>query len=207
MITRAVCRTLIGREPEVTRLEDALLAACRGDGGVVVLAGEAGIGKSRLASELRRRADKIGAAVLEGSCSEAELALPYLPFIEAIGNYLETVDVAPIAERLGAAGNELGHLFPQLGAIGAADRADESPQAKLRLFEAVLALLRIAAGDTGLLLIVEDLHWADASTRELLDYVTRRLRSSRILVLATYRKDELHRKHPLLPTVQGWQRS
>ena len=207
MITRAVCRTLIGREPELTRLEDSLLAACRGDGGVMILAGDAGIGKSRLASELRRRADKIGAAVLEGSCSEAELALPYLPFIEAIGNYLETVEVAPMAERLGQARRELSHLFPQLGNDAQANGADESPQAKLRLFEAVLAILRIAAADSGLLLIVEDLHWADASTRELLDYITRRLRSSRVLVLATYRKDELHRKHPMLPTVQGWQRS
>ena len=207
MITRAVCRTLIGREAELTRLEDALLGACRGEGGVVVLAGEAGMGKSRLATELAHRAKTLGAAVMQGSCSEADLALPYLPFLEAIGNYLQTADLGSLAERLGAARRDLGHHFPQLALETHADRADESSEAKLRLFEAILALLRIAAADSGLLLIVEDMHWADASTRELVDYITRRLRSSRILVLATYRKDELHRKHPLLPTVQGWQRS
>lgn len=207
MITRAVCRTLIGREAELTRLEDALLRACRGEGSVVVLAGEAGMGKSRLATELAHRAQTLGAAVMQGSCSEADLALPYLPFLEAIGNYLQTADLGSLAERLGAARRDLGHLFPQLALETTPDRADESSEAKLRLFEAILALLRIAAADAGLLLVVEDMHWADASTRELVDYITRRLRSARILVLATYRKDELHRKHPLLPTVQGWQRS
>jgi tetratricopeptide (TPR) repeat protein len=79
-------------------------------------------------------------------------------------------------------------------------------QGKLRLFEAILSLLRIPADERGLLVVIEDLHWADASTRELLDYLTRRLRSTRIMVLATYRNDELHRKHPLLPMVQGWRR-
>ena len=86
MITRAVCPILVGREDELSALEDALLAACRGEGGVVVLAGDAGMGKSRLCAELARRAEKVGAAVMEGSCSEAELALPYLPLLEALGN-------------------------------------------------------------------------------------------------------------------------
>jgi class 3 adenylate cyclase/DNA-binding CsgD family transcriptional regulator len=71
----------------------------------------------------------------------------------------------------------------------------------------MLALLRIPAEETGLLVVIEDLHWADASTRELLDYLTRRLRSARILVLGTYRRDELHRRHPLLPMIQGWRRA
>jgi predicted ATPase len=80
VITKAVCRTLIGREAELTRLEDALLGACRAEGGVVVLACEAGMGKSRLATELAHRAEKLGAAVMQGSCSAADLALPiYLP--------------------------------------------------------------------------------------------------------------------------------
>lgn len=206
MIARAVCPVLIGREDELSLLEDALLAAARGEGSVVVLAGDAGMGKSRLCAELMRRADKIGAAVMEGSCPEAELVLPYLPFLEAIGNYLETANVGVLAERLGVHAGQLASLFPQLPAepVGT---TSATPDARLRLFEAILALLRVAAEDGGLLLVLEDLHWADASTRELLDYLTRRLRNTRLLVLATYRRDEMTRRHPLLPTVQAWQRS
>jgi class 3 adenylate cyclase len=208
MITRAVCRILVGREDELSTLEDALLAACRGEGSVVVLAGDAGMGKSRLCTELADRAERIGATVLEGSCSEADIALPYLPFLEAIGNYLSTSESAKLRERLGVHAQELSKVFPQLADTTSQPANEaETPDARLRLFEAILALLGLAAEQRGLLLIVEDLHWADASTRELLDYITRRLRNRRMLVLATYRRDEMHRKHPLLPTVQGWQRS
>ena len=207
MITRAICRVLVGREDELSRLEDALLQAVRGQGSVVVLAGDAGMGKTRLCSELRHRAERIGADILEGSCSEAELALPYLPFLEAIGNHLASGPISSLKERLGLHARELARVFPQLGEEAAASALADQPDSRLRLFEAILALLAIAAEDGGLLLIVEDLHWADASTRELLDYLTRRLRNTRILVLATYRRDEMHRRHPLLPTLQRWQRS
>lgn len=205
MISRALCPILVGREQELSRLEDALLAALRGEGSVIALAGDAGVGKSRLCGEVEARARKLGATVLSGSCSEAELALPYLPFLEAIGNHLERADTDALRERLGPAARQLGNLFPKLSAEQMP--AGDATEAKLRLFEAVLALLGELARESGLLLIVEDLHWADASTRELIDYVTRRVSSSRMLVLATYRGDEMHRKHPLLPTIQGWQRA
>jgi class 3 adenylate cyclase len=165
------------------------------------------MGKSRLCTELATRADTIGATVMEGSCSEADLALPYLPFLEAIGNHLSSGESAKLRERLGVHARELGKVFPQLAEEGPTATETDTPDRRLRLFEAFLALLGLASEERGLLLIVEDLHWADASTRELLDYMTRRLRNRRILVLATYRRDEMHRKHPLLPTIQGWQRS
>src|SRR5437660_1717156 len=156
---------------------------------------------------LGRRADKLGMAVLTGACSEAELSLPYLPFLEAIGNHLATTDLEHVRGALGPVRRELAHLFPQLEPDQSLTDSGDSTQAKLRLFEGVLALLRVAADAHGLLLVVEDLHWADASTRELLDYMSRRLRGTRIMLLGTYRSDELHRKHPLLPTVQGWRRA
>ncbi|HLQ61200.1 MAG TPA: AAA family ATPase, partial [Candidatus Acidoferrales bacterium] len=192
---------------ELAELEDALFASGRGDGGIVVLAGDAGLGKTRLASELRQRARKLGFEVMSGACSEAELSLPYLPFLEAVGNHLARSDTQALAARLGPAGRDLAELFPQLATEPVHADRSEPTQGKLRLFEAILGLLRAAAGDHGLLLIVEDLHWADASTRELLDYLTRRLTGNRILVVATYRSDEMHRRHPLVPTVQGWRRS
>ncbi len=202
---RALCPVLIGREAELSALEDALLSARRGQGGVVILGGEAGMGKTRLASELVRRAERLGCVVMSGGCTEAEVALPYLPFLEAIGNHLALVDVARLVSQLGPAANELGQLFPQLGISPGA--GGDPVTSKLRLFEAMLMLLTGAAGSEGLLLVLEDLHWADPATRELLDYLTRRLRSTNVLTLATYRTEELHRKHALLPTIQGWKRS
>jgi class 3 adenylate cyclase len=204
-MSRVLCSTLVGRESELSRLEDALLAALHGDGGVVIVGGEAGTGKTRLVSELEVRARTLGCAVVSGACSEAELSLPYLPFLEAIGNHLGTEDLAQLRERLGPAADELAQLFPQMGRP--APVGGDAAQAKLRLFESILLLLRDAARTRALLVVLEDLQWAEPATRELLDYSTRRLRSTNVLVVATYRSDDLHRKHPLLPTIQGWRRS
>lgn len=204
-LARVVCPELIGRDEEMSLLEDDLLSALRGDGGLVALGGEAGMGKSRLVRELSARAERLGCTVMSGACSEAELSLPYLPFLEAIGNQLSSEDANAIRARLGSAADELAQLFPQLGRPS--PPSGDPVQAKLRLFEAILLLLRDAARRRGLLLILEDLHWADPATRELVDYASRRLRSTNVMVLATYRTDELHRKHALLPTIQGWRRS
>lgn len=204
-VVRALCPVLVGREAELTELEDALLAAIRGDGRMLLLAGDAGMGKTRLATELGARARGIGATVLSGGCSEAELALPYLPFLEALGNYVARTDPDALRERLGASADELGNLFPRLGRTPA--EAGDPDQAKLRFFEAILHLLEVVAADAGLVLVVEDLHDADASTRELLDYLARRLLTARVLILGTYRADEIGRKHPLHPKIQGWLRS
>src|SRR5215204_4636812 len=90
----SLCPVLVQRDDQLAALEDALMAAYRGDGGLAVLSGEAGIGKTRLANELTRLARQLGCAVLWGTCSEAELSLPYLPFVEALGNYLDAEDTA-----------------------------------------------------------------------------------------------------------------
>src|ERR1700694_4312975 len=203
---RVLCPVLIGREHELSILEDALLEANRGHGQVAILTGDAGMGKTRLSTELQRRAQQLGMKVLWGGGSEAEVGVPYLPFREAIGTYLAEADLDQVRQRLGPIRRELGHLFPQLDPeAGSPD--NDTVRGKLRLFEAILTLLAISTAVGGLLMVIEDLHWADASTRELLDYLTRRLRSSRILVVGTYRSDEMHRKHPLVPMVQSWRRS
>jgi predicted ATPase/class 3 adenylate cyclase len=205
VLQRVLCESLVGRDEELSALEDALLTANRGESRFVLLAGEAGMGKTRLAGEVSRRARKLGCEVLWGSCSEAELSLPYLPLVEALGNYLTKRDVDEVRALLGGAATELGQLFPQLaeGPVAAGDPA----QAKLRLFEATVALLALPAREQGILLVVEDVHWADSSTRELLDHLARRLTGMRAMVLCTYRSDELERRHPLVPTLQSWRRS
>ena len=199
-----VSPVLIRREEPLAALEDALLEARRGRGRLVVVAGEAGIGKTRLSNELVGQARRLGSAVLAGGCSEAELALPYLPFVEAIGNYLADADIEHLRARLGSAGRELSQLFPQFG--DGVEVSGDPAQAKLRLFEAILALLAIPAAERSLLLVIEDVHWADDSTHHLLDHIARRLSGMRALVLVTYRSDELHRRHPFLPTLRSWRR-
>ncbi len=207
MLQRVSSPVLVGRQEELSQLEDALLSANRGDGSFVLVAGEAGIGKTRLANELARRARKLGCGVLWGSCSEVELSLPYLPFVEAIGNELGAQDLAEVRAGLGPMTAELAQLFPQLGNGASATPAGDPAQAKLRMFESVVTLLEQWARERGLLLVLDDVHWADSSTRHLLDYAARRLVRSRVMLLATYRSDELDRTHPLTRTVQVWQRA
>ena len=207
MTQALICPVVVGRDEELSRLEDALLDAARGDNRFAVVMGEAGIGKSRVAAETEARAHRLGFTVMRGACSEAELALPYLPMIEALGNYIARQDVQALSRRLGASRTELARLFPQLASGEALSPGGDAAQAKLRLFESIITMLSLAATESGLLLVVEDIHWADASTRELLDYLTRRLQGLRAMVLVTYRSDELHRKHPLVPTIQSWRRS
>jgi class 3 adenylate cyclase len=207
VLERILCPTLVGRDDQLFVLEDALLAAHRGESHFIVLGGEAGMGKTRLASELAKRAQRLEWEVLWGACSEAELQLPYLPIVEALGNYLSLQDPERLAGLLGAARRELAQLFPQLGGDEFPAPVGDPAQAKLRLFEAVVALLAVPAREHGLLLVLEDVHWADSATRELLDHVARRLTKMRSLVLVTYRTDELDRRHPLAPLLQTWRRS
>jgi len=133
----------------------AIRGRIEGDGGVVIVGGEAGMGKTRLVNALANAARRLGVMVIAGSCSEAELSLPYLPFLEAIGNYLATAEIGPLRERLGPASDELAQLFPQLGRP--VSISGDASQAKMRLFESILMLLGDAASNRALLLILEDL--------------------------------------------------
>ncbi len=206
MIQRTLCPTLVGREAQLFVLEDALLAARRGPGRFVTVGGEAGLGKTRLVSELATRATALDVEVLWGACSEAELALPYLPLVEALGNYISVRGSERLATELGGARRELAQLFPQLGDEATVPVGDPG-QAKLRLFEAVVALLAVPARERGLLLVLDDIHWADSATRDLVDHLARRLANQRALLVVTYRSDELERRHPLRPLLQNWRRS
>jgi DNA-binding NarL/FixJ family response regulator len=162
---------LVGRRGELAALRSALSAAADGRAGAVLLAGDAGVGKSRLLAELSEAARRDGVAVLTGRCLDVERAgLPYLPFVEALG-------------RLPVSG---------------ASRQDDAME-QLRLFEAVHTELAERAAGECVLLALEDLHWADAATRDLLLFLVSRLSRQRLLVVATYRLDDLHRRHPLRP--------
>ena len=153
MSERVLCPNLIGREAQLFALEDALLTAHRGESRFVALGGEAGMGKTRLATELAGRAQRLDWEVIWGACSEAELSLPYLPLVEAVGNYLSRQDTDRLVEQLGAARRELAQLFPLLGRDEPEAPVGDPTQAKLRLSEAVVGLLSLSARERGLLLM------------------------------------------------------
>lgn len=206
-IETALCPVTVGREREMRRLTDAIGAVRGGDSRVVVLAGDAGLGKTRLASDLRLAAAELGTATMWGGCSEAELSLPYLPFLEAVGNHLSQANLEAIRSQLTANHRELAWLFPQLELAEPPQDPSDPVQGKLRLFEAVLSLLGICARSRGILVVLENMHWADASTRELLEYLVRRLRGTRVMLLLTCRLEGLERRHPLTVMVEHWRRS
>src|SRR5437773_11797951 len=103
VLSRVLSPVLVGRDSELSTLEDALLSALRGDGGVVIVGGEAGMGKTRLVNALATRGRRLGCAVFCGGCSPAALSLPYLPVLEAIGNYRSTIGLASLRARFASA--------------------------------------------------------------------------------------------------------
>ncbi|MEV4340778.1 AAA family ATPase [Streptomyces sp. NPDC049590] len=194
--TRSVSPVFVGRTAELATLHDALARARAAEPQALLLGGEAGVGKTRLVEEFAAAATGRGAVVAVGGCVEIGAdGLPFAPFSAALRALR---DALPEEFAAAAAGQEeeLARLLPDLGEAGAG-RHDE--QGMARLFELTARLLeRMAAAHT-VVLVLEDLHWADASTRHLLAYLLRTLRAGRLLVLASYRSDDIHRRHPLRP--------
>jgi DNA-binding NarL/FixJ family response regulator len=196
---------LVGREAELGRLlallDDALLPG-PGAGHAVsaLVGGDAGIGKSRLVSEVSAIAAGKGVTVLSGNCAEIGDSVPYLPFADALrGVRLPPETAARLAEAVRKR-PVLARLLPD-GSAGQEAEADRSGLAREQMFGAVLALLAELAAQSPVLLILEDLHWADASTRDLLTFLSRMLHRERVALVCTYRTDDLHRRHPLRAVV------
>jgi DNA-binding CsgD family transcriptional regulator/tetratricopeptide (TPR) repeat protein len=200
MAGRVSSPSLVGRGEELMRLDAALDQARAGSPATVLVAGEAGVGKSRLLSEFAARANRTGARTLTGGCValiEGELA--YLPIVEALRDLLRQLKPAAVAALLAGGRSELARLLPELGQ---ADRPPPDPgltdqAAQARLFGQVRGLLARLAGDAPVVLVVEDLHWADRSTLQVLAYLIGTVREERMLLVASYRNDELPPTHVL----------
>lgn len=195
MVRRVSSAVLVGRDDELSRLRAAFRHAVAGSPATVVVAGEAGVGKTRLVLELAREAEVAGAVVLVGGCLDVGGdTLPYAPLAEALRSLPMALGADELAGVLDGARGELARLVPELGepAAGAA----ETPPA--RFLELLLGVLHRLADARAVALVVEDLHWADRSTRDLLAFLVRNLRRG-VLLLLTVRSDELHRRHPLRP--------
>ena len=207
MASRVTSTRIIGRAPELAELESALTEAEGGRPSIAFVAGESGVGKTRLVTELARRVRERDGRTLCGDCVElGEGELPYAPLVAALRPLVRDGD--PTLKALpDAARAELATLLPELGPPADSARADEDAgSAQRRLFEALLTLLERLGRDTPILLLLEDIHWADRSTRAFLAFVARAMSTERVLAVCTYRSDEMHRRHPLRPLLAEMER-
>ncbi len=187
----------VGRGPELDRLQRAWDAARAGSRRLVFLAGGPGIGKTRLAGELALAAH--GGTVLYGACQE-EALVAYEPFVEALRHYARARSLDGVLDRLGPGGGELARLLPEPARQPPHERdaAPEDPETgRYLMFEAVSALLTHAAEQAPLLLVLDDLHWADRSTIQLLRHVARAQHEAALLIVGSYRDMEVSPEHPL----------
>jgi ATP/maltotriose-dependent transcriptional regulator MalT len=194
---RVTSSRFVGRAGELAELEHVLREAAEQRPFVVLLGGESGVGKTRLVREFERRvSDRDDVLALRGEAvEEADGELPYAPLIGALRPLVRSRD--PVLASLGRGTRaQLAALLPGLDEEPAsADRND--PSAQLRLFEAVLELIDCLSEERVVVLTLEDMHWADRSTRMFLDFMARSLRHERVALVLSYRTDELHRRHPL----------
>ena len=191
---------LIGRAEYRAALDAALGRARAGGPAAVLIGGEAGIGKSRLIDEFAAGAATSGARVLAGGCLDLGTdGLPFAPFAAMLRELVRSIGADGVAGLLpGHATREFARLLPE---FGEAEAETDSGVARARLFEQMLTLLE-RLGEAGpVALIIEDAHWADPSTRDLMAFLigSRQQALADVLIIVRYRSDELHRTHPLRP--------
>ncbi|HXT90737.1 MAG TPA: AAA family ATPase, partial [Trebonia sp.] len=206
-----VSPVFIGRREELASLAGLLERAKAKEPAFALIGGEAGIGKTRLTRELAVLADDQGCCVLTGQCVElGGEGLPLAPLVDALRTLARTLPPDVLADVLGPAAPALSRLLPELagaaaGPAAAVTMASED-MSKAQLLEHVLGTFDRLSGLRPVLLVVEDLHWADRSTLDLIAFLFRSLRQSRVMIAVTYRSDELHRRHPLRPLLTSWER-
>ncbi len=190
MARSAVSIPFVAREHEVGRATAALDRARAGEPSLLLVAGDAGVGKTRFLEHVAELARSSGAHVVAGHCVDlGEIGLPYLPFTEALGA-LQRLDPGTV-EEVTAQHPALRRLLPGAGA------ADDENADRRRLLEGIAEVLAAAGTpEHPLLLVLEDLHWADASSRDLLRFLVARMTDQHLVVAASFRSDDLHRRHP-----------
>jgi class 3 adenylate cyclase/DNA-binding CsgD family transcriptional regulator len=194
----------VGRQHELEVLRGAFEQACAGHGRIVMLAGEPGIGKTRTAQELANHAAQREAMVVWGRCPEESGAPPYWPWVQIIRAALQDADL-DFLSGLGAAAVDIADIVPEIrerlpGLEPSAPLGDPA-ETRFRMFESIRQFLAGLAQRRTLLLVLDDLHWADAPSLRLLEFLVPELGASRVLLVGTYRATELSRRHPLSNTL------
>ena len=193
-------RTFVGREQELRQLQQARDGALSGQGGLQMVVGEAGIGKTSLWEQLSTYVSlRSGRSLVGHSHEEGSLSLPYLPFVEAIRSYVQTRESEALRSELGSNAEPVARVVSEIR-----DKVDiefqipgDPEEERYRLLQGITSFLRNAADVQPLLLVLEDLHDADRGTLDLLVHVARNLQGARLLVVGTYRDVEVDRTHPL----------
>ena len=201
MPLRVSSPVLVGRADELKWLSAALAEARDGRPAVALVAGEAGVGKTRLVEELIREASEAGARVLVGGCVElGGEGFPFAPVVDALRTLAADLTPDRLDEVLGSARDDLSRLLPELSTTPA--RSESAGEfGRSRMFELLLAVFTRVAADRPLVLVIEDLHWADRSTLDLVVFFARSLRNTPVLLVLSYRSDEVDRRHPLRPVL------
>jgi DNA-binding CsgD family transcriptional regulator len=186
----------VGRAVELHRLDAVLERAGQGSPQVALVAGDAGVGKTRLLLALADRARRRGMRVLMGASVElGDIGLPYLPVVDALRELADDPEEAGLLTGAAMTAPVLGRLLPGIEPAGLTGGDPD----QLQVLDAVRAVLVGLAERSPVVLVLEDLHWADRATRDLLAFLVRTLRGGRVALVASYRSDELHRRHPLRP--------
>lgn len=202
-----VSPVFVGRGVELAGVVAALDSARAGSPAVVLVGGEAGVGKSRLVEEAAERARENATRVLTGSCIElGGEDLPLSPIVDALRSLIRLMEADELDRVVGPARHDLARLLPELDPGGSAGITAVRDDSSSRLLELVFGVIVRLAADRPLMLVIEDLHWADRSTLDLLSLLVRALRDVPVLLVLTFRTDEIHRSHPLRPLVSEWER-
>jgi predicted ATPase/DNA-binding winged helix-turn-helix (wHTH) protein len=201
---------LVGRKSEINELRAALGDASSGHGRIVLVSGEAGVGKTRLSEEITTFADGIGFRQFTGHCSEDRDSVPYLPFVEMLEDFIDhTALPETLRAQLGVEGPELARLLPKIKHIvkDLPPVVDLPPaQGRRQLFNSFCDFAARLASAQPMLMILEDLHWADDSTLSLLGHLTQRLSTIPLLVIGTYRDADMHVTRGLAQTLEALSR-
>ncbi len=193
-------RVFVGREPELKQLKSAFDGAISGQGALMMVTGEPGIGKTALCEQLSTYVTLRGGRTLVGHCyEEGSLSLPYLAFVEALRSYVLSREVKDLREELGTGAADVARIISEIRErLKIKLRPQKDPEEeRYRLLQAVTAFLSNAANVQPMMVVLEDLHDADKGTLEMLTHVSRNLAGARLLIVGTYRDVEVDRSHPL----------
>ena len=201
----------MGRDRELARIDEAREQAALGRSAIVIVRGEAGIGKTRLVGDAIERARGAGSPILHGACLDLHgEGLPYLPFVEALRNFARTTPRDRTLELLGPARADLGQIVPEIAAMaddpepvagtGAPAEPPQTSVDRARLFERVLGFIDRLGAEQPVLAVVEDVQWVDPATHDLITFLVRNVTRERLVAILTCRTDDLAPGHPVL----GW---
>ena len=193
-------RIFVGRQREMGELRAALEESIAGRGRLAVLVGEPGIGKTRTAQELASYAETRGARVLWGRCHDQPGMLPFWPWIQATRSYIRQQQPEQLRSEMGPGAADIAQIVPELNERLSNIQTPptvEPEQARFRLFDSLATFLKTASQYQPLVIILDNLHWADKSSLNFLEFLSQELQESHLLIVCTYRDIDLSRQHPL----------